>query len=127
MLLLAFSVYLGWFPVVSDPDMDNWGERIHMLILPAMNLGLIMMAYVVRSARSSMLETLGEDYIRTAKAKGLPEFIILYKHGLKNALIPVITIIGLYLDPPKHAAVFSLDEKSHIQALDRLDPVLPLI
>ncbi len=97
LLLLAFSVYLGWFPVVSDPDMNNWGERIHMLILPAMNLGLIMMAYVVRSARSSMLETLGEDYIRTAKAKGLPEFIILYKHGLKNALIPVITIVGLYL------------------------------
>ncbi len=97
LLLLAFSVYLGWFPVVSDPNMENWGERIHMLILPAMNLGLIMMAYVVRSARSSMLETLGEDYVRTAKAKGLPEFIILYKHGLKNALIPVITIIGLYL------------------------------
>ena len=97
LLLLAFSVYMGWFPVVSDPDMDNWGERLHMLILPATNLGLIMMAYVVRSARSSMLETLGEDYIRTAKAKGLPELIILYKHGLKNALIPVITIIGLYL------------------------------
>ena len=97
LLLLAFSVYFGWFPVVSDPNMENWGERIHMLILPAMNLGLIMMAYVVRSARSSMLETLGEDYVRTAKAKGLPEFIILYKHGLKNALIPVITIIGLYL------------------------------
>lgn len=97
LLLLAFSVHLGWFPVVSDPDMDNWGERIHMLILPAANLGLIMMAYVVRSARSSMLETLGEDYVRTAKAKGLPEMIILYKHGLKNALIPVITIIGLYL------------------------------
>ncbi len=97
LLLLAFSVYLGWFPVVSDPNMENWGERIHMLILPAMNLGLIMMAYVVRSARSSMLETLGEEYIRTAKAKGLPEFIILYNHGLKNALIPVITIIGLYL------------------------------
>jgi ABC-type dipeptide/oligopeptide/nickel transport system permease component len=97
LLLLAFAVYLDWFPVVSDPDMDNWGERIHMLILPAANLGLIMMAYVVRSARSSMLENLGEDYIRTAKAKGLPEFIILYKHGLKNALIPVITIIGLYL------------------------------
>ena len=97
LLLLAFSVYLGWFPVVSDPDMSNWGERIHMLILPAANLGLIMMAYVVRSARSSMLETLGEDYIRTAKAKGLPGMVILYKHGLKNALIPVITIIGLYL------------------------------
>jgi len=97
LLLLAFSVYLGWFPVISDPDMNNLGERLHMLVLPAMNLGLIMMAYVVRSARSSLLETLGEDYIRTAKAKGLPGFIILYKHGLKNAMIPVITIIGLYI------------------------------
>ena len=97
LLLLAFAVYLGWFPVISDPDMGNMGERIYMLVLPAMNLGLIMMAYVVRSSRSSLLETLGEDYIRTAKAKGLPGFIILYKHALKNALIPVITIVGLYL------------------------------
>ncbi len=97
LLLLAFSVHLGWFPVVSDPDMGNWRERLYMLVLPAMNLGLIMMAYVVRSARSSLLETLGEDYIRTAKAKGLPGVIILYKHALKNALIPVITIVGLYL------------------------------
>jgi len=97
LLLLAFAVYLGWFPVISDPDMGNIGERIYMLVLPAMNLGLIMMAYVVRSSRSSLLETLGEDYIRTAKAKGLPGFIILYKHALKNALIPVITIVGLYL------------------------------
>ncbi|CAB1081293.1 glutathione ABC transporter permease [Alkalispirochaeta odontotermitis] len=97
LLLLAFAVYLGWFPVISDPDMGNIGERLYMLVLPAMNLGLIMMAYVVRSSRSSLLETLGEDYIRTAKAKGLPGFIILYKHALKNALIPVITIVGLYL------------------------------
>jgi len=97
LLLLAFSVHLGWFPVISDPDMGNLGERLYMLVLPAMNLGLIMMAYVVRSSRSSLLETLGEDYIRTAKAKGLPGFIVLYKHALKNAMIPVITIVGLYL------------------------------
>jgi ABC-type dipeptide/oligopeptide/nickel transport system permease component len=97
LLLLTFSVYLGWFPVVSDPDMSNIGERLYMLVLPALNLGLIMMAYVVRSTRSSLLETLGEDYVRTARAKGLPGFIILYKHALKNALIPVITIVGLYL------------------------------
>jgi len=97
LLLLAFSVYLGWFPVVSDPDMNNYWERLHMLVLHAMNLGWIMMGYVVRSSRSSLLETLGEDYIRTAKAKGLPGFIILYKHALKNALIPVITIVGLYI------------------------------
>lgn len=97
LLLLAFAVYLGWFPVVSDPGVGAWTERLHMLVLPAANLGLIMMAYVVRSSRSSLLETLGEDYIRTAKAKGLPGMIILYKHALKNALIPVITIVGLYL------------------------------
>lgn len=97
LLLLAFSVHLGWFPVVSDPDMNDIGERLYMLVLPALNLGLIMMAYVVRSTRSSLLETLGEDYVRTARAKGLPGFIILYKHALKNALIPVITIVGLYL------------------------------
>ncbi len=97
LILLAFSVYLGWFPVISDPTTGGWGERIYMLALPAMNLGLLMMAYVVRSSRSSLLETLGEDYIRTAKAKGLPGYSILYKHALKNAMIPVITIIGLYL------------------------------
>lgn len=97
LLLLAFAVYLGWFPVVSDPGVGGLGERLHMLVLPALNLGLIMMAYVVRSSRSSLLETLGEDYIRTAKAKGLPGMVILYKHALKNALIPVITIVGLYL------------------------------
>lgn len=98
LLLLAFAVYLQWFPVVSDPGISGTlTERIHMLILPAMNLGLIMVVFVTRSSRSSLLETLGEDYIRTAKAKGLPGHIILYKHALKNALIPVITIIGLYL------------------------------
>ena len=98
LLLLAFAVYLQWFPVISDPGMSgSFMERMHMLVLPAMNLGLIMVVFVTRSTRSSMLETLGEDYIRTAKAKGLPGHIILYKHALKNTLIPVITIVGLYL------------------------------
>ncbi len=98
LLLLAFAVYLHWFPVISDPGgTGSFGERMYMLVLPAMNLGLLMMVYVTRSSRSSLLETLGEDYIRTAKAKGLPGYIILYKHALKNALIPVITIVGLYL------------------------------
>ncbi|MCP4721637.1 MAG: ABC transporter permease, partial [Desulfobacteraceae bacterium] len=54
LLLLAFAVYLGWFPVISDPGVGNWGERLHMLVLPATNLGLIMMAYVVRASRSSL-------------------------------------------------------------------------
>ena len=97
LLILAFSIQFQWFPVISDPSLSNYGERLHHLVLPAINLGLIMMAYITRATRSSMLEVLGEDYIRTAKAKGLPGVVILFRHALKNALIPIITVIGLYL------------------------------
>ncbi len=97
LLILAFSIQFAWFPVISDPDLSNIGQRIHHLVLPAVNLGLIMTAYIARATRSSMLEVLGEDYVRTAKAKGLPGAVILFRHALKNALIPIITVIGLYL------------------------------
>ena len=97
LLILAFSIQFSWFPVISDPDLSNFGERFHHLVLPAVNLGLIMTAYITRATRSSMLEVLGEDYVRTAKAKGLPGAVILFRHALKNALIPIITVIGLYL------------------------------
>ncbi len=97
LLILAFSIQLSWFPVISDPKLSDIGQRLYHLVLPAINLGLIMMAYITRATRSSMLEVLGEDYIRTAKAKGLPGVIILFRHALKNALIPIITVIGLYL------------------------------
>lgn len=97
LLILVFCIQFAWFPVISAPNLSNYGERLHHLVLPAINLGLIMTAYIARATRSSMLEVLGEDYVRTAKAKGLPGAVILFQHALKNALIPVITVIGLYL------------------------------
>jgi ABC-type dipeptide/oligopeptide/nickel transport system permease component len=72
-------------------------QRLYHLVLPAINLGLIMMPYITRATRSSMLEVLREDYVRTAKAKGVPAMVVLFRHALRNALIPVITVIGLYL------------------------------
>jgi len=97
LLILVFSLQFDWFPVISDPQMGDPVQRLYHLVLPAINLGLIMMAYITRATRSSMLEVLGEDYIRTAKAKGVPAMIVLFRHALRNALIPIITVIGLYL------------------------------
>jgi ABC-type dipeptide/oligopeptide/nickel transport system permease component len=97
LLIIVFALQLGWFPVISSGDLSIPGERLHHLILPACNLGLIMVAYVTRAARSSMLEVLREDYIRTARAKGLPGAVVLFQHALRNALIPIITVVGLYL------------------------------
>ncbi len=97
LLILLFSIRFPLFPVISAPDLSNYGQRIYQLVLPALNLGLIMTAYITRATRSSMLGVLGEDYVRTAKAKGLPGMVILFQHALKNALIPIVTVIGLYL------------------------------
>src|SRR6266478_4968507 len=72
LLLLAFAIQLRWFPVISAGRLDDPMERLRSLALPAINLGIIMAAYVTRVTRSSMLEVLGEDYIRTARAKGVP-------------------------------------------------------
>ena len=97
LLIIVFALQLGWFPVLSSGDLSNPIQRLHHLVLPAVNLGLIMVAYITRATRSSMLEVLREDYIRTAKAKGLPGVVILFRHAVRNAMIPIITVIGLYL------------------------------
>jgi ABC-type dipeptide/oligopeptide/nickel transport system permease component len=97
LLIIVFSLQLGWFPVISSGDLSNPLQRLHHLVLPACNLGLIMIAYVTRATRSSMLDVLREDYMRTARAKGIPEMVILLRHALRNALIPIITVIGLYI------------------------------
>lgn len=97
LLILVFSIQFSIFPVISDPDLSNYGQRLNHLVLPAVNLGLIMVAYITRSTRSSMLEVLREDYVRTAKAKGVPRLVVIVRHALKNALIPIVTVIGLYL------------------------------
>lgn len=97
LLILAFSIGLGWFPVISEGDLRDPIDRIRNLVLPAFSLGLIMVAYITRATRSSMLEVLGEDYIRTAKAKGVSSRAIVLRHALRNALIPIVTVVGLYL------------------------------
>ncbi|WP_257165944.1 ABC transporter permease [Bradyrhizobium sp. SRS-191] len=95
LLLIVFAIQLGWFPVLTSDSTDPL-ERLRSLALPALNLGLILMAYVVRVTRSSMLGVLGEDYIRTARAKGVTPTRLVMRHALRNGLIPVVTVVGLY-------------------------------
>ncbi len=87
-LILIFSVKLDWFPCFGYGGVEH-------LILPAITLGTGMTATLMRLMRASMLEVLRQDYIRTARAKGLKERIVLWKHGFKNALIPVVTVMGM--------------------------------
>ena len=86
LLLYVFSIQLGWFPV--------WSATGSNYVLPVISLALYPTAYITRLTKSSMLDVLGQDYIRTAKAKGVPRGKVLFKHALRNALIPVITYIG---------------------------------
>lgn len=86
LLLLIFSIKFGWFPAN--------GSTVDGLVLPVITLSLYPMAYITRLTRSSMLDVLGRDYIRTAKAKGVPKNKIIFGHALKNSLIPVITYFG---------------------------------
>ena len=97
LLLLVFAIQLRWFPVISSGQGSTLGERLRDLALPAVNLGLIMAAYITRVARSAMLEVLNQDYVRTAYAKGLAFATIIWRHCLRNAMIPVVTVVGLYL------------------------------
>jgi ABC-type dipeptide/oligopeptide/nickel transport system permease component len=87
LLMFFFSVRLGWFPV--------GGTGLSSLILPALTLGLVSAAVLARLTRSSMLDVLGQDYMRTARAKGLAEPLVLARHALKNSMIPIITMLGL--------------------------------
>jgi len=116
MLIWFFSVNLGWFPPSSRLDVRFFLETytnfylidsllnrnlaaflnaLWHLVMPALALGTIPMAIIARMTRSSMLEVLGQDYIRTARAKGLAQRVVVFRHALKNALLPVVTIVGL--------------------------------
>ncbi len=100
MLIMVFSVQLGWTPVggISTIGADfSLLDRLRHLILPALVLATADMAGLTRYTRSSMLEVINQDYIRTARAKGFRERRVVYKHGLRNGLIPVITMFGLML------------------------------
>lgn len=95
-LLYLLSLRLDLFPVIGGGDLRNFGDRLYHLFLPSLSLGLIQMSFVMRITRSSMLDIINEDYVKTARAKGLREMIVLMKHALRNALIPIATAMGLY-------------------------------
>ncbi len=88
LLILVFSFWLDWFPPAGQ-------QGIQSLVLPSVTLGLVSAGIISRLTRSSLVEVLSEDYIRTARSKGLPERLIYIRHALRNALLPVITILGL--------------------------------
>ena len=95
LLVLVFAVGLGWFPVAGfRPLEDGLGRHLTYLVLPAIALGGLQAALIARTIRSSMLDVLSENYMKTAKAKGLSERVRIYKHALRNAALPVLTVIG---------------------------------
>ena len=97
-LILFFSVYLGLFPVAGYvPLAESVARAVRSLVLPALTLGIGGSALIARMTRSSMLEVMGQDYVRTARAKGNRERRVILRHALRNAMIPTITVIGLAL------------------------------
>jgi peptide/nickel transport system permease protein len=98
LLILLFSVQLGW---VQAGGFDGWGQGLwpglRSLMLPAVALGLFQFAVLARTTRSAVLEVLREEYVKTARAKGLAERIVLFRHALRNALIPIVTVAGVQL------------------------------
>jgi len=104
MLILAFSLYLPLFPgygmITAGYAANFWQiliDILHHLVLPASTLGIILIGPYSRLSRASMLEVIGSDYIRTARAKGLPERKVIFKHALRNAILPILTMAGLQL------------------------------
>jgi len=91
-----FAVKLGWFDTSGyGGPTATFGERMNHLLLPALSLGAVCSALIMRFTRASMLDVLNDDYVRTARAKGMSEYRVVVKHAFKNALIPVVTVIGL--------------------------------
>lgn len=95
LLSSVFAISLGWFPATGGGTPGDSSSILLSLVLPATALGLSGMAMVARMTRSSMLEVLSEDYVRTARAKGAGETLVIYRHALRNAAIPIVTVIGL--------------------------------
>lgn len=95
-LILLFAVRFGWFPVAGYSFLhENAAETFRYLVMPALSLGLMQSGFIARMTRSAMIEVLHQDYIRTARAKGVRERGVVYRHALRNALLPIITAIGL--------------------------------
>lgn len=95
LFILVFAISLGWLPVQGyAAPVDGFGNFLYRAILPALTLATIYVALIARMTRASMLEVLGEDYIRTARAKGVKESRVLFRHALRNAAVPILTVIG---------------------------------
>ncbi len=97
LLLMVFAIHLRWFPVISAGTGDTIVDRLRQMALPTLALALIMMAYITRVTRSAMLEVLNQDFVRMARAKGASQFAVIWRHALGNCLIPITTVVGLYL------------------------------
>lgn len=98
MLIILFSLHLGWLPSSGYMDISrNMPEHFRRLILPAFTLGFGLAASIARMTRSSMLEILNRDFVRALRAKGAPDSVVIWNHALRNASIPIVTIIGLQL------------------------------
>ena len=97
LLLLIFALYLGWFPSYGAGDATDLPSLLWHLLLPALALGLRETALLSRITRSSFLEVVSQDYVRTARAKGVKEGAVIYRHALRNALIPILTVTGVDL------------------------------
>jgi peptide/nickel transport system permease protein len=95
LLILVFSVHLQWFAAGGFPGWQNYWQAFKALVLPAISLSVVQAAILARITRSSMLEVLREDYVRTALAKGMTARTALFHHALRNALVPIITVMGL--------------------------------
>jgi peptide/nickel transport system permease protein len=95
-LILLFSVTLNWFPVQGyAPLADGVGRFLYQLVLPSLTLATVFVALITRITRASMLDVLGEDFVRTARAKGAPERYVLFRHALRNAAAPIVTVVGV--------------------------------
>lgn len=96
-MLLIFALHWRIFPVIGAARLDDPVDRLDKVVLPAITLGITMAAYITRVTRSAMLHVMSEDYIRTARAKGVPWRRVVWRHGLRNAAMPVVTVVGLYI------------------------------
>lgn len=97
LLIFFFSYKTKIFPVIGGGDLNDPWSRLHHLVLPALSVGLTQMAYITRVTRSAFLEVINAEYVQTARAKGLREYLVMYKHALRNALIPLVSVVGIYV------------------------------
>lgn len=97
LLIFFFSAKLGWFPAIGAGEFSDPLDNLYHLVLPALSLGIIEMAYVSRMTRSVMIGVLSDDYVRTARAKGLIERTVLFKHGFRAGIVPIISLVGIFV------------------------------